>query len=169
MKNKSQKSFFNIGITSIVLIFVLLCLLTFSVLSLVSAKADYNLSQKSAQRTTDYYEAENEASDILHSIVDCLNTQAETADAEQFFVNVRSQLEEMDLVSFQDDRHLSYSVPLGDSQSLSVSLTISDIPYEDGNLYQIDSWKTVSSRQWNPDTSLPVLDADHMSDILKGE
>lgn len=169
MKNKSQKSFFNIGITSIVLIFVLLCLLTFSVLSLVSAKADYNLSRKSAQRTTDYYEAENEASHILYTVANCLNEQAGSADSGQFYVNVRASLEETDLVSFQDDRHLSYRVPLGDSQSLSVSLTISDSPFEDGNRYRIDSWKTVSSQEWNPDTSLPVLDADRMSDILKGE
>ena len=37
---KKQSSFSSIGITSLVLIFVMLCLLTFSVLSLVTARAD---------------------------------------------------------------------------------------------------------------------------------
>lgn len=169
MKEKSQKSFFNIGITSIVLIFVLLCLLTFSVLSLVSAKADYNLSLKSAQRTSDYYESENQASVILHTIVSCLKEQAVSTDAGQFFTGVRASLEGQDSISFQDDRHLSYQVPLGDKQILSVHLTISDVPFDDGNLYQIDSWKTVSNQEWNPDTDLPVLDADRISEILKEE
>ena len=60
-----RKAFLSTGTTSIVLIFVLLCLLTFSVLSVVSANADYRLSKKNADRTTEYYEAENRANDIL--------------------------------------------------------------------------------------------------------
>lgn len=56
-----RKSFLSTGITSIVLIFVLLCLLTFAVLSVVSARADYKLSEKNTTRTTEYYEAENTA------------------------------------------------------------------------------------------------------------
>ena len=55
----SSRSAISVGTTTLVLIFVLLCLLTFSVLSLVSARANMRLSQKSADRTTAYYEAEN--------------------------------------------------------------------------------------------------------------
>lgn len=45
MKNKHQLPI-GIGISSILLIFVILCLLTFAVLSLVSANADYKLVKK---------------------------------------------------------------------------------------------------------------------------
>ena len=66
---KKQSSFSSIGITSLVLIFVMLCLLTFSVLSLVTARADLRLSQKNAERTSAYYDAENRANDILLSVI----------------------------------------------------------------------------------------------------
>lgn len=47
MKNKHQLPI-GIGISSILSIFVILCLLTFAVLSLVSANADYKLVKKTA-------------------------------------------------------------------------------------------------------------------------
>ena len=61
---ENRRSVTSVGITSLALIFVMLCLLTFSVLSLVSARADMRLSQRSARRTTAYYDAENQANDI---------------------------------------------------------------------------------------------------------
>src|SRR5699024_12402475 len=74
--NPRRKNFLSTGTPSIVLIFVLLCLLTFSVLSVVSARADLNLSTKSADRTTEYYEAENEANDILLTVRNSLASHA---------------------------------------------------------------------------------------------
>lgn len=43
---KSRKPILGVGTSSILLIFVLLCMITFAVLSLVSARSDYRLSQK---------------------------------------------------------------------------------------------------------------------------
>ena len=68
-RQPSHKSIISTGTTSIVLIFVMLSLLTFSVLSLVSAQANLRLSRKSADRTTAYYEAENQANDILAGLL----------------------------------------------------------------------------------------------------
>ena len=72
MNSENRRSVTSIGITSFVLIFVMLCLLTFSVLSLATARADLRLSQRSADRTTAYYDAENQANDILLGIISCM-------------------------------------------------------------------------------------------------
>ncbi|MCC8045126.1 MAG: hypothetical protein LIP12_06460 [Clostridiales bacterium] len=56
------------GISLMLLIFLSLCLITFSVLSLSGANADEKLSQKSADRTTEYYAAVTEANEILSEI-----------------------------------------------------------------------------------------------------
>lgn len=56
------------GISLMILIFLSLCLITFSLLSLSSATADKTLSQKAADRTTEYYSAVNSANDILSKI-----------------------------------------------------------------------------------------------------
>ena len=74
MNEQKKKPIIGIGTTSIVLIFVMLCMLTFSVLSLATAQADLRLSRKSAERTTAYYDAEHRANDILLSVIDCVTT-----------------------------------------------------------------------------------------------
>ena len=72
MNPENKRSAASVGITSFVLIFVMLCLLTFSVLSLATARADLRLSRRSADRTSAYYDAENRANDILLDIISCL-------------------------------------------------------------------------------------------------
>lgn len=56
------------GISLILLIFLSLCLLTFSLLSLSGALADERLSQKAADRTTEYYAAVSAAHKNLAEI-----------------------------------------------------------------------------------------------------
>lgn len=48
----------NIGTTSLILIFVILCLSAFGLLSLSSAKGDLNLAEKNAKAVQIYYEAD---------------------------------------------------------------------------------------------------------------
>lgn len=169
MKRRLSKSFFNIGITSVVLIFVMLCLLTFSVLSVVSARADLSLSQKSARRTTAYYESYNSAVEILKEIVACIDSQRDQTDETLYFQNIKEQLDGENGISFSDDQHLSYSVSLDSEQMLTVSLTLSFTPFENGNYYRIDMWKTISTHKWNSDSDLPVLNSENISDISKEE
>ena len=54
MNNSSRKKQFgmNIGSASILLVFVILCLVSFAVLSIVSANADSKLSARVLERTT---------------------------------------------------------------------------------------------------------------------
>ena len=85
----SGRSVISIGTTTIVLIFVLLCLLTFSVLSLVSARANMRLSQKSADRTTAYYEAENKSNDILMQVPDSIEKNLSVSDQETFLEHMQ--------------------------------------------------------------------------------
>lgn len=56
------------GISLILLIFLSLCLITFSLLSLSGATADERLSQKAADRTTEYYAAVSAANEVLAEI-----------------------------------------------------------------------------------------------------
>lgn len=64
-KDKEQSSFVNIGSSSLLIIFLILCLAVFAVLSLSSAKSDYSLSERLAEHKTQYYEAASQAEIIL--------------------------------------------------------------------------------------------------------
>lgn len=59
---RSRFSFGNhAGTSSVLLIFIVLCLVSFSALSLASAMADYRLTEKISGRTQSYYKALSEA------------------------------------------------------------------------------------------------------------
>lgn len=164
--NPKRKSFLSTGTASIVLIFVLLCLLTFSVLSIVSAKADLNLSTKSANRTSEYYEAENKANDILQIISESLSKYAGSSS---FLTEVRTDLEGKDGITFSSGDSLEYHVTINENQELFVSLQLFSEPGEDGSYYQIEAWKVENTHEWNNDTSVPVLNDDTMDALFSEE
>ena len=58
MAGEAAKHKVNIGLTSLILIFIILCLATFSLLSLSSARGDQSLAVRSAQAVTEYYRAD---------------------------------------------------------------------------------------------------------------
>ncbi len=142
--NRSHRPIISTGTTSIVLIFVMLSLLTFAVLSLVSAQANLRLSEKSAQRTTDYYAAENAANDLLTDILSAV-------DAGEAPDTVRG-------VRLTADGHAAYEVPLGEDQLLAVEVALYPQGGPDGRAYDIVAWKAVSEYDWSPDDSLHLLD-----------
>ena len=166
---KKQSSFSSIGITSLVLIFVMLCLLTFSVLSLVTARADLRLSQKNAERTSAYYDAENRANDILLSVISCIEEYKDSPDASVFYQKLRERLDGQNGILFTGADSLEYEVLLDKEQLLSVSLEISYETYDDGSHYRILAWNTVSTHEWESDGSLPLLDKEAVSDLLTEE
>ena len=137
-QSNKQRPIISTGTTSIVLIFVMLCMLTFSVLSLVSAQANLRLSRKSAQRTTDYYAAENAANDIL---IDILAARDAGLDADA--------VEGVRLT----DGGCAYEVPLGEDQVLAVELAF---PAEGG--YDILAWQAVSAYDWSADDTMGLPD-----------
>lgn len=160
---KRGHSLISTGTTSIVLIFVMLCMLTFSVLSLVSAQANLRLSEKSAERTTQYYQAENAANDILIQIEAAAPFAAASSggDALAMARGILEALDPADGVTLQDGQ-LCYQVPLGEDQLLAVALTPAPEGLPDGRYCRIDAWQTVSRYDWTPDDSLELMDPDKM-------
>ena len=158
-QNKSTKSIISTGTTSIVLIFVMLSLLTFAVLSLTSAQANLRLSRLSADRTTEYYAAENAANAVLIQVGAALDEAYPLSDSpDAFYVLAREALDgaDDDLVIYEDGR-LTYEVPLGENQVLAVELELSYDPLPTGRHYTITSWQAVSGYDWNPDSGMNLM------------
>ena len=63
--NRRQAPFVNIGSSLLLVIFLVLCLVTFATLSLSSARSDESFSRRMADRKTEYYEAAGKAEDLL--------------------------------------------------------------------------------------------------------
>ena len=157
MKQKNDRPLISIGTVSLVLIFTMLCLVTFSVLSLSSAEADMRLSRKSADRVSAYYDAENRMSDVLFRISGCMEQSTDSPEAASWYLGLRSSLEGVDNLTFTDDSHLCCSVPLETDQLLYVVLElVYDGPGRPGH-YEILTWEVRSTYDWDSDQPLPVL------------
>ncbi|MGN0402002.1 MAG: hypothetical protein ACI4HQ_07040 [Acetatifactor sp.] len=129
MKTKKKDYFgINVGTVSMVLIFVLLCLVSFAVLSIVSANADKSLSAKIADRTANYYTACNTAHTYLADTDRELSAAYEqSAGEEEYFSKV--------------GHDKSFTIPISDTQTLLVEIEILYPQTADDTFYRIRNWK----------------------------
>lgn len=119
-----------VGGSSLLVIFIVLCLTVFALLGLSSVQADGRLSTASAEAVYAYYAADCEAEEIL------------------------SQLRQGNIpegVSVSGNRYC-YECDVTDTQKLVVEAEIS------GSSYRILRWQTESTLLWQGDDTLQVWD-----------
>lgn len=122
--NKKTPSVFNIGASSIMIIFILLSLVSFATLSLITARSDYTMSRTYADRVQTYYAAVNEATKRWN-----------------------------ELNRTPQGNEVSYQVPIGENQQLSVVLRYS----QEEKTYKAIKWKTENTAVWEADDTLHLF------------
>ena len=129
---KSNRIFcMNIGSASMLLIFVILCLVSFAALSIVSANADKRLTDKIASRTRAYYDACNSAEASLAAIDQVLAKQyRQCADENAYYSAV--------------GHSKSYAISVDDNQTLLVEIRILYPETADDCFYEVTSWQIIT-------------------------
>ena len=124
-KMRSSSSFgVNIGTSSLLLVFVILCLISFATLSIVSADADKKLGDKVIERTSGYYNACNEANERLMTIDETLRLAYDSGlSRDEYYAQV--------------GENISFCVPVSDIQSLQVNSSINYPSENDESFYTI--------------------------------
>lgn len=155
MKRKKISASLGVGSSSLLMIFIVLCLVVFAVLSLVSASADNRLSQKLAERTAAYYDACNTAEDILMEIDEQLAAcAAEAGDEASYLALCRDTLANMGTWTDGTPPVLNYLVAVSEVHNLSVSLEILYPTAEHAERYRITGWVSEFSDQWEAERSM---------------
>lgn len=131
-----QKFHMGTGTVSLLMIAVLFCFATFSVLSLVSARADSRLTQKTMEATAAYYHAEGLAQERLAQI-DAALQQGESPLAVK---GVEEQ-----------DGGYSFLIPVEGGKQLVIAFTV-----EDGR-YQVYQHRLEPSETWQVEEEEPAL------------
>lgn len=133
----------NIGSSSIIVIFVILCLVSFATLSIVSANADKKLTAKVLERTTSYYEACNKAEETLADIDETLISiyQESSNDTEYFDTVGHSK---------------SYAIAISDIQILQVNIEILYPETDEDTFYRITSWQVVTTGDLHDDSVIII-------------
>ncbi len=180
-KDKQQSSFVNIGSSSLLVIFLILCLVTFAILSVSSAKSDYSFSERLAEHKTKYYEASARAERIAGEIDDVLyelaqesdtksdgkngmteNATARNGNTASYVAAVTKAFDGMQIdnvmlfCTTEDDLFISYEIPIGEKQKLEVRLLVTDYTKED-TYYKTVAWQVVPSGTWQGDESLNLM------------
>ena len=127
MKQHEKLTMPAIGGSSLLVIFGVLCLVIFSLLSLSTVLAESRLSEAAAQRTQQWYAADLQAQEV--------------------FARLRSG--EMPAGVEKSDAYYRYSVPVSENQTLQVILR------EAEDCWEVISWQTIPNPE-DGDTTLPV-------------
>ena len=182
MKKRSDKTpapFFNIGASSLLVIFLILCLVTFAILTLTSARSDEQFARRLADHKSDYYTACNTAETYLDAIDERIETAWQTADSKAkdssgngrttakkpVFAEITSNLaewsEQTDVpltMNFDTEAPtVAFQVAIDDQQNLCVTLTLSPTVAPGDTYYHISQWQIVSSGEWNGDQTLNLM------------
>lgn len=123
------------GAVSLVMIFCVLCLAVFSVLTLATADRESRLSEMTAKNAAEYYEADYRATAIAAALRSGAPLPAD-----------------VDVV--WDGDTASFRLPVGDSLGLDVAISVR------GESYEILRWQTVYTGDWQPDDYLTLWDGN---------
>lgn len=121
-----------VGGSSLLVIFAVLCLTVFAVLSLSSVRADGRLSEASAEAVRVYYGADCEAEEILAQLRAGIVPEGVTAEGNRY----------------------RYECAISDTQKLVVEAEVT------GETYRILRWQTEADGQWQAEDKLQVWDGN---------
>ncbi len=144
-----MKNRISIGISSIVLIFLILCLAVFSLLSLSDAKTALSFSERHTDAVRIYYTADAQAQTFIRDYRKALASGTDRAAAAQ---TAAQALPEGNTVSVAEDGVLRCEVPLANGQTLCMEL--------DGSGCEVLSYYIFNSTEYVIDTRMPVFGAD---------
>ena len=146
--NEEKKRFSPpaVGGSSLLVIFAVLCLTVFALLSMSTVQADKRLADASAQAVRGYYDADAAAEAILAQL-----RRGEIPDG----VTVT----ELHLSDGEGAGGLAaqYACPISDTQVLRVGVLF---PEGLGDSYEIRVWQAVYTAEWDPDDSITVWDGN---------
>lgn len=144
MQEKRKTEFgLNIGISSMLFIFIILCIVSFAVLSLASAQSDYRLSAKVSEHSRAYSEACNEAEQRIASTDFTLKTLYDTGISRSGYFD-------------KVGKKMSFSIPISTILSLEVEIKILYPEGEGESFYEVTRWEVVTDGSLEYDDSLPV-------------
>ena len=124
----------GVGSVSLVLIFSVLCLTIFALLTLSTARSDAALAKRAAQSSKDYYAADTEGQFVCAQLFKALQSDERPESVRGTQVTY-------------DDNCAYFSVAAGDDRYIAVTVSY------DGEILQ---WKEVSGENWTPDENINV-------------
>ncbi len=141
---KKKYSGVGVGSTSIIMIFVVLCLTAFSILSFSSSDVGNKMANKTKEQTIHFYEAENKANLTLQNIDEVLFSAASNPAERDGVIISLSNIYGVKVFKQADYLTVSYDVPITETRYLAVELKVPLDLSQGGKRYEITKWSSAS-------------------------
>ena len=150
---KEGKQFAGMGASSILMIFVVLCLTTFGMLSLVTSYSDFRLSKKAQASVENYYSADAKTDETLSNIDLVLagarteiNGSADSGQQGAYEILIVQKLTGMKYVKPKDGRLIDILIPVEEGKNLHTIINTLDINQE--MRYEVISRRIETDMVW---------------------
>lgn len=151
MAKNETGSGMTIGSPSLILIFILLCLVTFGMLSLSTAKGEWNLAERNAGAVTEYYRADSLGEEFYRMVAETVSAvRSQSSDPA-----VCSRLLKQELGEYYrpEEGTVVMKIDMERAQALFLEL----VPQFTGEETVIVSqWKVIQTEDYEIDNSMPV-------------
>ena len=152
-EKKSHKAFSSIGSSLLLVIFLILSLVMFATLSVATARSNYLISERDAERVTAKTSADNASEEILAALPS-LCESAQSSSSENITTSAGDILVE---ITKTESGHTAFSweIPFSDTQALSVSVDLESLDEPDN--YTITRWQSITTAEWSSTDTIKVL------------
>ena len=139
MKRESKQRFSPpaVGGTSLLVVFAVLCLTVFALLSLATVRSDTKLADASQRALEEYYAADLQAQEILARLR-------------------AGEMPEGVKLMGGDTLYAEYACPISDTKELQVRVAL--MPVDGGMDYEILCWQSVATGEWSSDEFIGIWD-----------
>ena len=150
MAEKRSRNKVSIGASSLILIFIVVCMATFGLLSLSSAQGDLKLARRNADAVKGYYEADNKGQQWLKGVDEVLKEEmGKGQDSTQCSLEIKDRLGDL---YDRETGLISTDIPMDRGRSLRIELVLMC----GEKRYEVKSWYVYNSEEYEIDTSMPV-------------
>lgn len=144
----------QVGISSLLLIFTVVCIVIFCVLSFSSARADYALAKKSLKATQAYYEADAEGEMLRRQVNEKLIKLAPLGDDALW----QGLIQEFPESADRQARSLTFTIDTAYEQMLKISLEIPSVGEISAGKqnFKVKEWQILNKEEYEISTDMPV-------------
>ena len=158
MKRKGQSAV-GLGAASLIMILLVLCLSLMGILSLMSARAELNLSRRHAQLAAQYAEASAKAQEALAKLDEQLMQIHETSADEAAYMQGCMEIDSVGeaQVEWEETKAVLF-VDAGQARTLQVELELKNWENAPEQRFSVTGYQLVDSNEWVQTDGLILMD-----------
>ena len=160
-QQRKKLEFSNFGFSTILLAFVMICIVTISAISLLTANSDYKLSKNVAEKNKIYYLAEETAYLTLTKIDTALaNAYTKAQSQQEYYQYAEQSLSSLDCGQYSiiDASHIyTYEIPISEGHSLKVELLLTYPNDSNDSFYEVLKWQSEYETIIHEDETLNLM------------